>query len=268
MEGHQDSLPSVLAEKMAKKARLMRDIFRQVLAKDPSRENPLQEQLAAFKGILLHDLDEETFADIYAQTIAYGMFAARLHDPSLDDFSRQEAASLVPKSNPFLRNLFGTIAAVDLDDRVAWVVDDLVEIFRAVDLKEILADFGKTTAHEDPFMHFYETFLAAYDPALRKGCGVYYTPAPVVRFIVRAVDHILKTTFGLPSGLADTSTVVKKVPAEGDAAKGGKEKLIERTFHKVQILDPATGTGTFLAGVCPPHPRNLQRPGGHLAGLR
>ncbi|MGB4190210.1 MAG: type ISP restriction/modification enzyme, partial [Syntrophales bacterium] len=199
--------------------------------------------------ILLHDLDAETFADIYAQTIAYGMFAARLHDPTPDDFSRQEAATLVPKSNPFLRSLFVTIAAVDLDDRVAWVVDDLADVFRTVDLKEILADFGKATAQEDPFMHFYETFLAAYDPALRKGCGVYYTPAPVVRFIVRAVDHLLKTSFGLPNGLADSSQIVRQVPAEGDFAKGGKDKLVERSFHKVQILDIAAGTGTFLAEV-------------------
>lgn len=248
-KGVQIRSASVLAERMAKKARLMRDIFRQVLAKDPTPDNPLQEQFAAFKQILLHDLDEDTFADIYAQTLAYGMFAARLHDPTLDDFSRQEAAALVPKSNPFLRNLFGTIAAVDLDDRVAWVVDDLADIFRTVDLKEILADFGKATAQEDPFMHFYETFLAAYDPALRKGCGVYYTPAPVVRFIVRAVDHLLKTSFGLPNGLADSSQIVRQVLAEGDFAKGGKDKLVERSFHKVQILDPATGTGTFLAEV-------------------
>ncbi len=240
---------SVLAERMAKKARLMRDVFRQVLAKDPSPENPLQEQLAAFKQVLLHDLDEDTFADIYAQTLAYGMFAARLHDPSLEDFSRQEAAALVPKSNPFLRNLFVAIAAADLDDRVAWVVDDLVDVFRTVNLRDILADFGKATAQEDPFMHFYETFLAAYDPALRKGCGVYYTPAPVVRFIVRAVDHVLKTAFGLPAGLADTARVVRQVPAEGAAARGGKDTLVERSFHKVQILDPATGTGTFLAEV-------------------
>lgn len=248
-KGVQIRSASVLAERMAKKARLMRDIFRQVLAKDPSPDNPLQEQLAAFKQILLHDLDQDTFADIYAQTLAYGMFAARLHDPTLDDFSRQEAAALVPKSNPFLRNLFVVIAAADLDDRVAWVVDDLVDIFRTVDLKEILADFGKATAQEDPFMHFYETFLAAYDPALRKGCGVYYTPAPVVRFIVRAVDHLLKTAFGLPAGLADTAKISKAVPAEGAAGKSGKDKLVERSFHKVQILDPATGTGTFLAEV-------------------
>lgn len=248
-KGVQIRSAAVLAERLAKKARLMRDIFRQVLAKDPTPDNPLQEQLAAFKQILLHDLDAETFADIYAQTIAYGMFAARLHDPTPDDFSRQEAAALVPKSNPFLRNLFGSIAAVDLDDRVAWVVDDLVEIFRTVDLKDILADFGKATAQEDPFMHFYETFLAAYDPALRKGCGVYYTPQPVVRFIVRAVDQILKTSFGLPAGLADNATVVKSVPVEGDSARGGRDKFIERTFHKVQLLDPACGTGTFLAEV-------------------
>ena len=158
--------------------------------------------MTAFKSILIHDITPKGFADVYAQTIAYGMFAARLHDPTLDTFSRQEAAELIPKSNPFLRKLFGYIAGPDIDDRIKWIVENLTEIFLACNVEEILKNYGKTTKMEDPIIHFYETFLAEYDPKLRKARGVWYTPAPVVNFIVRAVDDILKTEFDLPQGLA------------------------------------------------------------------
>ena len=157
----------------------------------------LQEQLTAFRQVLIHDIDPKEFADIYAQTIAYGMFAARLHDPSLEDFSRQEAAELIPKSNPFLRKLFQYVAGYDLDNRIKWIVDALADIFRATNVAELMKDFGKSTQQNDPVIHFYETFLGEYDPKLRKSRGVYYTPEPVVNFIVRAVDDILKTEFGL-----------------------------------------------------------------------
>jgi predicted helicase/very-short-patch-repair endonuclease len=167
------------------------------------------------------------------------MFAARLHDPTLPTFSRQEAAELIPKSNPFLRKLFGYIAGPDLDDRIKWIVDSLVEIFLACNVEEILKNYGKATKMEDPIIHFYETFLSEYDPKLRKARGVWYTPAPVVNFIVRAVDDILKTEFDLPQGLADSSKTKIKINQQG--------KQVEQEVHKVQILDPATGTGTFLA---------------------
>ena len=169
------------------------------------------------------------------------MFAARLHDPTLDTFSRQEAAELIPKSNPFLRKLFGYIAGPDIDDRIKWIVDNLVEIFLACNVEEILKNYGKTTKMEDPIIHFYETFLAEYDPKLRKARGVWYTPAPVVNFIIRAVDDVLKTEFHLPQGLASTSKTKIKVDLGG--------KKVSQAVHKVQILDPATGTGTFLAEV-------------------
>ena len=142
-----------------------------------------------------------------AQTIAYGLFAARLHDTTLEDFSREEALFLVPKSNPFLRQLFTYVAGPDLDNRVVWIVNDLADIFRATDVKSLLADFGMATQQHDPFIHFYETFLAEYNAKLRKSRGVYYTPEPVVNFIVRAVDDILKTEFDLQQGLADTSKI-------------------------------------------------------------
>jgi predicted helicase len=232
-----------LAEMMAGKARLLSEVIEKALTSDETNQenSTLKDQMNAFKEILIHDITPKGFADVYAQTIAYGMFAARLHDPTLPTFSRQEASELIPKSNPFLRKLFGYIAGPDIDDRIKWIVDSLVEIFLACNVAEILKNYGKTTKMEDPIIHFYETFLSEYDPKLRKARGVWYTPAPVVNFIVRAVDDILKTEFDLPQGLADTSKTKIKVNLQG--------KLVEQEVHKVQILDPATGTGTFLAEV-------------------
>ncbi|SDL44128.1 type ISP restriction/modification enzyme [Chryseobacterium taihuense] len=244
--------PKKLAEMMAGKARLLSDIIEKALTSDEnnSENSTLRDQKQAFKQILIHDITPKGFADVYAQTIAYGMFAARLHDPTLPTFSRQEAAELIPKSNPFLRKLFGYIAGPDIDDRIKWIVDSLVDIFLACNVEDILKNYGKSTKMEDPIIHFYETFLSEYDPKLRKARGVWYTPAPVVNFIVRAVDDILKTEFDLPQGLADTSKTKIKVQAqETDKRYKDNIKTIEREVHKVQILDPATGTGTFLAEV-------------------
>lgn len=241
---------SKLSKMMAAKARLLANVIEKALVPDitsseinePQNLN-LHNQYESFKQILIHDITPKTFADIYAQTIAYGMFAARLHDPSLDNFSRQEAAELIPKSNPFLRKLFQYVAGYDLDDRIKWIVDALADIFRATNVEELLKDFGKSTHQHDPIIHFYETFLSEYDPALRKSRGVWYTPEPVVNFIVRAVDDILKTEFGLSQGLADTSKIKIKIPPLGSG------KPVEKEVHRVQILDPAAGTGTFLAEV-------------------
>ncbi|MCB0538857.1 MAG: N-6 DNA methylase [Bacteroidetes bacterium] len=232
-----------LAEMMAGKARLLSNVIGKALTSDEinHEDSTLKDQMTAFKQILIHDITPQGFADVYAQTIAYGMFAARLHDPTLPTFSRQEAAELIPKSNPFLRKLFGYIAGPDIDDRIKWIVDSLVDIFLACNVEEILKNYGKSTKMEDPIIHFYETFLSEYDPKLRKARGVWYTPQPVVNFIVRAVDDILKTEFDLPQGLADTSKTKIKVDVQG--------KKVEQEVHKVQILDPATGTGTFLAEV-------------------
>ena len=169
------------------------------------------------------------------------MFAARLNDDTIDTFSRQEAAELIPKSNPFLRKLFGYVAGPDIDERIKPTVENLAEVFRHTNVEELLKNFGNSTQTNDPIIHFYETFLAEYDPKLRKSRGVWYTPEPVVSFIVRAVDDILKTEFGLTQGLADTTKTKIKVDVQG--------KTIEQEVHKVQILDPATGTGTFLAEV-------------------
>lgn len=241
-----------LAKMMAGKARLLSDIIEKSLTSDEENheDSTLKEQMAAFKSILIHDITPKGFADVYAQTISYGMFAARLHDPTLDNFSRQEAAELIPKSNPFLRKLFGYIAGPDIDDRIRWIVDNLTEIFLACNVADILKNYGRSTKMEDPIIHFYENFLAEYDPKLRKARGVWYTPAPVVNFIVRAVDHVLKEDFDLSNGLADNSkiTIKQQTQTPNKNFKSGY-KEIERELHKVQVLDPATGTGTFLAEV-------------------
>lgn len=246
-----------LAELMAGKARLLADIIEKSLIEDLADDlNPqtdLEQQMNAFKEVLIHDITPKSFADVYAQTIAYGMFAARLHDPTLPTFSRQEASELIPKSNPFLRKLFQFIAGYDLDTRIRWVVDSLVEVFLACNVAELLKNYGKSTQMSDPIIHFYETFLSEYDPKLRKARGVWYTPAPVVNFIVRAVDEVLKTEFGLKDGLSDTSKIKVKrthtTKATADQRSKLKEVETEEEVHRVQILDPATGTGTFLAEV-------------------
>lgn len=241
-----------LAGMMAGKARMLSMVIEKALNSDVERKenSTLQEQMLAFRQILIHDIQAKEFADIYAQTIAYGMFAARLHDPTLETFSRQEAAERIPKTNPFLRRLFGYIAGPDIDDRIKWIVDALADIFRATDVAALLKNFGKATQMHDPIIHFYETFLAEYDPKLRKARGVWYTPEPVVNFIVRAVDDILITEFELPQGLADISKTTIKVNTQmPDKRSSTGYKQLDQEVHKVQILDPATGTGTFLAEV-------------------
>lgn len=246
--------PTKLAQMMAGKAKLMADVIEKSLNNDDLQEvrSSIKSQMLSFQQMLIHDIENKSFADIYAQTIAYGMFAARYHDPTLPTFSREEAATLIPKSNPFLRKLFQDIAGFDLDNRLVWIVEELVSIFLASDVALIMKNFGKSTKQEDPVVHFYETFLGAYNPALKKARGVWYTPQPVVNFIVRAVDDILKTEFNLKDGLADTSKIkIKKKAVTQTKSKDAKIKEVatEIEVHKVQILDPATGTGTFLAEV-------------------
>ncbi len=247
-----------LAQIMAGKARLLRDVIENALVQDgEDAHTELNGYMQSFRQTLLHDITPKVFADIYAQTIAYGMFAARIHDKSPESFSRSEASELIPKSNPFLRKVFQQIAGYDLDERIVWIVDDLVAAFAATDMEKILSGFGKNTQQTDPILHFYEDFLYQYDPAAKKQSGVYYTPQPVVEFIVRAVDDILKTEFNLPMGLADTSKVEVEHEIEQDL-KHRKEKVLA---HRVQVLDPATGTGTFLAETVRQIKRNL---GGQL----
>ena len=240
-----------LAQMMAAKARLLAEVIEKTLEADSEKTGELAGQWKSFQKVLIHDLTERQFADIYAQTICYGMFAARLHDDTPDTFSREEAAILIPKTNPFLRKVFQNVAAFDVDTSIAWIVDDLAETFRVTDMPKVMKNFGKATGQADPMIHFYEDFLRYYDPKQKKACGVYYTPEPVVHFIVNAVDEILKTRFNLSDGLADTSKVTIRQTSNlyTDNRTKDHKRYETREYHKVQILDPATGTGTFLAEV-------------------
>jgi len=242
--------PSRLAKLMAGKARLLEVIIENAILSDVQSDenNSLRNEMNIFKTTLIHDITAASFADIYAQTIAYGLFTARLHDKTLEDFTRQEAQYLIPKSNPFLRGLFNYIGGAECDDRLIWIIDSLSEIFLATNIEKLFVDYGTKGGMEDPIIHFYETFLGEYNPKLRKSRGVWYTPASVVNFIVRACDEVLKDEFDLEDGLTDDSKIKIKVDdTDTGYTKSGILRQKEKEVHKVQILDPATGTGTFLA---------------------
>jgi predicted helicase len=230
--------PKDLAQKMASLAQLIRDAIA-IKLKDAT-EGVLFDQYESFQKVLISGLTRADFADMYAQTICYGLFAARCNTKTPQDFSRKTAAFELPKTNPFLRDIFDKIAGIDLDDSIAWAVDILANILKLTDMAAILENFGKRTRREDPVVHFYETFLAEYDPKMRQSRGVYYTPEPVVSYIVRSVDYILKEKFGIKEGLASKQTVMIPDPKD-------PQNMIES--HQVLILDPAVGTGTFLHGV-------------------
>ncbi len=232
---------------MAAKAQLLSKIIEKALTKDHSKgiQTDLTDQLTAFSNVLIHDISPKDFADMYAQTITYGLFTARYHDPTLPTFSRQEAYQLLPASNPFLKKLFGYIAGIEVDTRISWVIDDLVQMYLVCDVAQMLASYGKD-ATKDPIVHFYEDFLEAFDPQVRKDLGVWYTPLPVVNFMVRTLDTLLKEQFHLPQGIADTSKI--KIQTQQDNKVAGFD-IEEKEYHRVQILDPATGTGTFLAQI-------------------
>jgi predicted helicase len=230
--------PKDLAQKMASLAQLIRDAIA-IKLKDAT-DGVLFDQYESFQKVLISGLTRADFADMYAQTICYGLFAARCNTTTPQDFSRKTAAFELPKTNPFLRDIFDKIAGIDLDDSIAWAVDILANILKLTDMAAILENFGKRTRREDPVVHFYETFLAEYDPKMRQSRGVYYTPEPVVSYIVRSVDYILKEKFGIKDGLASKQKVMIPDPKD-------PQQMIES--HQVLILDPAVGTGTFLHGV-------------------
>ncbi|MFH1108544.1 MAG: type ISP restriction/modification enzyme [Planctomycetota bacterium] len=234
--------PKALAARMAAVAKVTREAIEKALALEDS-SGTLHNELDSFRTTILPGMTEAEFADMYAQTVCYGLFSACANVPGnkARQFTREHAAYDLPATDPFLRDIFDYIAGTKLDANLVWAVDLLAEILRNADMGQILKDFGKATRREDPVVHFYETFLAAYDPKLRETRGVYYTPEPVVSYIVRSIDHILKTDFDCPTGLADNTTITARVP---DARAKGE--TVEKEVHRVQILDPATGTGTFL----------------------
>lgn len=226
-----------LASEMAQLAAATRERVKEAFSYERGK-GPLNRLYNSFKKILINDLSVDDFADMYAQTVAYGLFSAAVEHSGR--FQRENVASLVPNTNPFLRDLLKECLKVSEDARYHIDLDELgvgelVEALQAANLESVLQDFGRQTREhkEDPVIHFYESFLKEYDAKKKVQRGVFYTPDPVVSFLVRSVDHLLRTEFDLPDGLADTRTMLwngKHVPM-------------------VQILDPATGTGTFLKHV-------------------
>ncbi|GIV07270.1 MAG: hypothetical protein KatS3mg017_0472 [Fimbriimonadales bacterium] len=223
--------PDELAQHLARRTRQMQQILHatlnQQLKQPPDAPLELRNLYRAFQESLLPDLKPEEFADLYAQTIAYGLFAARCHTALAETtptpaFTRATAAELIPPTNPFLRRLFQQLAAHDLEPELKWIADEIAALLHHANMNAILNNFGARPGREDPIVHFYEDFLHAYDPALRELRGVYYTPEPVVQCLVRAVDDLLQKKFRKPLGLADETTL---------------------------ILDPACGTGSFLYAV-------------------
>lgn len=221
------SLPKVadakgLAIELAKRTRFLRDIVAEQLSEEQEQEQGvLLGFYEAFQKYLIARLALEDFADLYAQTVTYGLFAARTR--ARDGFSRRSAFDNIPRTIGILRDVFRFISLEDLPPQIEWIIDDISEVLAVADAGGILDRYYHEGKGSDPIVHFYETFLAEYDPAERERRGVYYTPEPVVSYIVRSLHQILKTEFDIPDGLA----------SEG-----------------VTLLDPAAGTMTFVAKAC------------------
>ncbi len=208
-----------LAIELAKRTRFLRDIvFQQLREEIKSGEGQLLGFYEAFKKFLIGGLQEEDFADLYAQTITYGLFAARTR--ATNGFTRQSAFNHIPPTVGVLRDLFRFISLGDLPEEMAWVVDDIAEVLAIADVGEMMNRYYHEGRGSDPVVHFYETFLAHYDPEERERRGVYYTPDPVVSYIVRSIHALLKSKFENSEGLASKT---------------------------VTLLDPAAGTMTFVA---------------------
>ena len=213
-----------LAKEMAAYTKTIRNAIQSSLEIETTTEelNRLKE---TFKKLLLLDIDNDKFADMYSQTIAYGLFTAKIghaQNPGQFAFNRTTASIYISDRIPFLKGLFDLVLGTDSVSKIHKSIENLIDLFNTIDMTNILENFGQETRTQDPVIHFYETFLAAYQASLRKSRGVYYTPEPVVNFIVRSVDDILDKVFDLQYGLGN---------------------------RKVTILDPATGTGTFLYAV-------------------
>jgi hypothetical protein len=249
-----------LAIRLAALARAIRDRIATTLAIETDK-GPLTKLMKAFQSALMHDLDEAGFADMYAQTIAYGLLSARIADPksrTADDLTAHM------KTNPFLKELMQTFLhvggrkgkaggpGIDFDELG---VSEVVELLDDANMEAVIRDFGDKKRDEDPVMHFYESFLHEYNKQLKIQRGVFYTPQPVVSYIVRSVHELLQSEFGLADGLADTMTwgeVLKKHPGmklPPLTDEPGEKRTISPDEPFVQILDPATGTATFLVEV-------------------
>ena len=215
----QIATPEALARYLARRTRELQTQVTTVLTDESS---DIYRMFSAFKELLLSTLTPDDFADMYAQTLAYGLFAARCTLPNATNFSRPTAVDALPRSNPFLIELFHHIASPRLEANVTYILDEIAALLGNVPTEMFRTAFDARNHFEDPVIHFYETFLAEYDPQRRVDRGVYYTPPQVISYIVRSMDSLLKTALNRPDGLADENTL---------------------------ILDPATGTGGFLLRV-------------------
>ena len=254
-----------LALVLAELAKRIRSRVNAVLALE-SDKGHLRQLHKAFKDNLIADLSTDGFADMYAQTITYGLFAARASRGS-GALVADDAALMAPSTNPFLRDLLQDFLQaggrarrhnqrVDFDELG---INEVVTTLRDVPMDAVLRSFGASKPGDDPVIHFYEDFLKAYDKKMRAKRGVFYTPRPVVQFIVKSVDEILKTEFGIEDGLASTITwgeYLARPPLPlGERRGGGTPRVLTLPKHCtpdtpfVQILDPATGTGTFIVEV-------------------
>jgi hypothetical protein len=252
-----------LALRLADLAKRIRSRMLQVLPRE-SEQGELRKLFKGFQAALIHDLDEAAFADMYAQTITYGLFSAavsRTVPGAGTAVVTGNVIDMVPVTNPFLREMLasflkagGRRGKLDFDELGIQEVADLLNDPRT-HMEAVLRDFGNRTRGEDPVIHFYEEFLKAYDKKLKVQRGVFYTPQPVVSYIVRSVHELLQTEFGLADGLADTTTwgeMLKrhpgmKLPLLTD--EPGETRTISPDEPFVLILDPATGTATFLVEV-------------------
>ncbi|HUV31690.1 MAG TPA: type ISP restriction/modification enzyme [Acidobacteriota bacterium] len=247
---HQEviSTTQALVEELAKLATSIRKRVDAILSRESER-GPMRRLYAAFKTALIHDLSEHDFADVIAQTISYGLLAARFS--SKGGISIKSLVEMIPPTNPFLRELLGELLAVAGRKKGAFDFDelgiqDVVDLLNQANAEAVKSDFGNRTRNEDPVIHFYEHFLKAYDKKKKVQRGVFFTPQPVVSYIVRSVHELLQTEFGLEDGLADTTTW-------GEMVKRNKDLKIPEGAKPgdpfVLILDPATGTATFLVEV-------------------
>ena len=188
---------SRLADIMGAKTRLIRDNVAVYLDLDKQGTSDVYRISKLMREMLVRELSPPAFADMYAQTLVYGLFVARYSDSSPETFSRAEARDLVPASNPFLRRFFDHLAGASFDERFARIVDSLCDVFRVSDVRGVVHRHINPAAaisgsdDKDPIIHFYEDFPKSYDPAERKRRGAYYTPIPVVRYIIRRIDEAL-----------------------------------------------------------------------------
>ena len=261
--------PSTLAKKLADNTKLLKaEILNTLIKDDAEIEDEISKGITSkknrkliayrneFKKMLLEEIDNNQFADLYAQTLTYGLFASRYYlfqkDPNAI-FTRRDASDLIPDTNPLLKQFFDSISrdtkSSDLGKSINTIIDNITTILANADLSQIIAKLK--LANNDIVIHFYETFLEHYDPELRKQMGVWYTPVEVVDYIVKGVDEILKSKFGIIDGIASSEkqsyTFNKKVKVGEGSYKN--EVITKENVHKVQILDPATGTGNFLNSV-------------------